>query len=52
MEVFTIEKLKRNPNAVLDEVRNGPVEITHRDRPTMILVKKEDFRTKSKRKTS
>lgn len=41
MELFTIEKLKRNPNTVLEAVRGGPVEISHRDRPPMILILRE-----------
>ncbi len=43
METFTIEKLKRNPNTVLEEVRNGPVKITHRDRPDIVLVLREHY---------
>ena len=43
MMTFTIEKLKRKPNSVLDEVREGAVEISHRDRPPMMLVLKNHY---------
>lgn len=43
METFTIEKLKRNPNVVLDEVRERAVQITHRDRKTMVLVLEDHY---------
>lgn len=43
MKTFTIEKLKRNPNAVLDEVREGAVEITHRDRQNLVLIMRDHY---------
>ena len=43
MQSFTIVKLKANPNTVLDEVRSGAVEITHKNRPTMVLVLKAHY---------
>lgn len=43
MKTFTIEKLKRNPNAVLEEVRDGAVQITHRDRRNLILVMQDHY---------
>lgn len=43
MKTFTIEKLKRNPNVVLDEARDGAVQITHRDRKNLILVMEDHY---------
>ena len=43
MKTFTIERLKRNPNAVLDEAREGAVQITHRDRQNLILVMQDHY---------
>ena len=43
MKTFTIERLKRNPNVVLDEAREGAVQITHRDRKNLILVMQDHY---------
>ena len=49
MKEFSIEELKRRPNAVLDAAQTKPVMIKHRDRVDLVLMTKAQFDKWSKK---
>jgi len=43
MDSYTVDQLRRSSTPIFNKLSNGPVQIVHRDRPTMILVLKDHY---------